>query len=403
MMGKKVFVCIFLLQIPLSDEIAHNCTIKLHVSSSLFADVKRVSHNHGGPHRISTNGAIGCTLLHCRSFAFILAVQGQRITQCLFGSTMWVGSDHVGRHRAGSSAVNLPRIEGMSRLRRHERSDWLASGKAAEGLDEGPREPPGAREWLHHRTNCAIKNRCYKGGCAAGGDREDGRALECRRAGNPGRRQHSWNRFSWTYRHARVPRMGEHVQEQRSGMFAGRTCLHWLIETDAVSETWRRIIQIIENVFHNAAAASSSWDLAAMAMVYWLTMHREIPSRAPRVHFVTSWNPMEFLLSRWTHPEFQPNLYSSRRFHSVRKSFPYLWSNLLTISILAISDIEGIPTQYSAEVLTHSSLQVIERALFDPRPYDSYSLSVPNNKFQCKLPFRSEFVRKSNSSFVQKV
>jgi len=68
-----------------------------------------------------------------------------------------------------------------------------------------------------------------------------------------------------------------------------------------------------------------------------------------------------------------------------------------------ISDIEGIPTQYSAEVLTHSSLQVIERALFDPRPYESYSLSVPNSKFQCKLPCRSEFVRKSNSSFVQKV
>lgn len=68
-----------------------------------------------------------------------------------------------------------------------------------------------------------------------------------------------------------------------------------------------------------------------------------------------------------------------------------------------ISDIEGIPTQYSAEVLTHSSLQVIERALFDPRPYDSYSLSVPQNKFYCNLPCRSEFVRSKNGSFVQKV
>lgn len=72
-------------------------------------------------------------------------------------------------------------------------------------------------------------------------------------------------------------------------------------------------------------------------------------------------------------------------------------------SILAISDIEGIPTQYSADVLTLSSLQVVERALFDPRPYETYSLSVPNNKFQCKLPCRSEFLRKSNSSFIQKV
>lgn len=73
------------------------------------------------------------------------------------------------------------------------------------------------------------------------------------------------------------------------------------------------------------------------------------------------------------------------------------------LSVSAISDVEGRPTQYSADVLTHSSLQVIEHALFDPRPYDSYSLSVPNSKFQCKLPCRSEFVRKNNSSFVQKV
>jgi hypothetical protein len=69
---------------------------------------------------------------------------------------------------------------------------------------------------------------------------------------------------------------------------------------------------------------------------------------------------------------------------------------------LAISDIDG-PTQYSAEVLTHSSLQQIERALFDARPFDSYNLSVPENKFYCNLPCRSEFIRTKNNSFVQKV
>lgn len=72
--------------------------------------------------------------------------------------------------------------------------------------------------------------------------------------------------------------------------------------------------------------------------------------------------------------------------------------------ITAISDSIGIPTQYSAEVLTHSSLQIIEKALFDPRPFESYSLSVPQNKFYCSLPCRSEFIRSSkNNSFVQKV
>lgn len=89
------------------------------------------------------------------------------------------------------------------------------------------------------------------------------------------------------------------------------------------------------------------------------------------------------------------------RLFSAEMNFNYNFHYFLTLA--AISDVEGIPTQYSAEVLTHSSLQVIERALFDPRPYETYSLSVPNNKFQCKLPCRSEFVRKSNSSFVQKV
>lgn len=56
-----------------------------------------------------------------------------------------------------------------------------------------------------------------------------------------------------------------------------------------------------------------------------------------------------------------------------------------------ISDEEGVPTQYSAEVLTSSALGVIERALYDSRPSETYCLSVPNPKFQVKLPCRSSF------------
>ncbi|KAL1390362.1 hypothetical protein quinque_000762 [Culex quinquefasciatus] len=56
-----------------------------------------------------------------------------------------------------------------------------------------------------------------------------------------------------------------------------------------------------------------------------------------------------------------------------------------------ISDEEGVPTQYSADVLTSSALGVIERAMYDTRPSESYCLSVPNAKFQVKLPCRSSF------------
>lgn len=59
--------------------------------------------------------------------------------------------------------------------------------------------------------------------------------------------------------------------------------------------------------------------------------------------------------------------------------------------VSAISDEEGVPTQYSAEVLTSSALGVIERALYDSRPSETYCLSVPNPKFQVKLPCRSSF------------
>jgi 3-hydroxybutyrate dehydrogenase len=36
----------------------------------------------------------------------------------------------------------------------------------------------------------------------------------------------------------------------------------------------------------------------------------------------------------------------------------------------ALSEIEGTPTQYSAEVLTQSALNVIDHALWDARPYN---------------------------------
>lgn len=44
------------------------------------------------------------------------------------------------------------------------------------------------------------------------------------------------------------------------------------------------------------------------------------------------------------------------------------------------------PTQYSAEVLTSSALNVIERALWDARPNRRYQLAAPNSKFQVRWP-----------------
>ncbi|CAO1396880.1 unnamed protein product [Diamesa hyperborea] len=70
----------------------------------------------------------------------------------------------------------------------------------------------------------------------------------------------------------------------------------------------------------------------------------------------------------------------------------------------SISDVEGLtgPQQYSADVLTSAALQVIERSLFDVRPHETYCLSVPNNKFQCRLPCRSESFR-LKQSLIHKV
>lgn len=52
----------------------------------------------------------------------------------------------------------------------------------------------------------------------------------------------------------------------------------------------------------------------------------------------------------------------------------------------------GAPTQYSAEVLTQSALEVIENALFDPRPEPRYHLAVPNSKLHAlKMTCRNSF------------
>lgn len=69
-----------------------------------------------------------------------------------------------------------------------------------------------------------------------------------------------------------------------------------------------------------------------------------------------------------------------------------------------ISEIEGAPTQYSAEVLTTSALTVIEHALFDLRPQERYQLAVPNSKFNLSLPCRSSFRFKMDvGNNIQKV
>lgn len=72
--------------------------------------------------------------------------------------------------------------------------------------------------------------------------------------------------------------------------------------------------------------------------------------------------------------------------------------------ILALSGDSNAPTQYSADVLTRSALEVIENALWDPRPEPRYQLAVPNSKLyalkmSCRNSFRS--ARKFNPSTIQ--
>lgn len=72
--------------------------------------------------------------------------------------------------------------------------------------------------------------------------------------------------------------------------------------------------------------------------------------------------------------------------------------------ILFFSDLTdeiGAPQQYSAEVLTTSALGVIERALWDQRPSEKYFLSVPNSKFNLRLPCSKSF--KKDKKKIQRV
>lgn len=68
-----------------------------------------------------------------------------------------------------------------------------------------------------------------------------------------------------------------------------------------------------------------------------------------------------------------------------------------------ISEAEGSPMQYSAEVLTSSALSVIENALWDPRPQERYELAAPNSKFNIALPCRSSFRLRTENKTIQRV
>ncbi|XP_037935583.1 uncharacterized oxidoreductase SAR2567 [Teleopsis dalmanni] len=67
---------------------------------------------------------------------------------------------------------------------------------------------------------------------------------------------------------------------------------------------------------------------------------------------------------------------------------------------------EGEPLQYTADILPPSSLQVIDRALWDFPPKERYQLVVPNSKYNFMLPCRSSFrltKLSDGASRVQKV
>lgn len=66
----------------------------------------------------------------------------------------------------------------------------------------------------------------------------------------------------------------------------------------------------------------------------------------------------------------------------------------------------GAPTQYSAEVLTRSALEVIENALWDPRPESRYHLAVPNSKLHaikmtCRNSFRGGKPKQQHRTMIQ--
>lgn len=63
-------------------------------------------------------------------------------------------------------------------------------------------------------------------------------------------------------------------------------------------------------------------------------------------------------------------------------------NNSLFSVFTAMSQVPGAPTQYTADVLSASALQVIERALWDYVPQQRYAL-LSHNKYQFTLPCRS--------------
>lgn len=88
-----------------------------------------------------------------------------------------------------------------------------------------------------------------------------------------------------------------------------------------------------------------------------------------------------------------------------RKFFGNLYktSNQLTVLISDVTDQSGAPTQYSAEVLTHRALGVIENALWDVCPNERYHLAVPYSKYSITKQCRSMYKKSNRVQTVQKV
>ena len=89
-------------------------------------------------------------------------------------------------------------------------------------------------------------------------------------------------------------------------------------------------------------------------------------------------------------------------FSIIKDFFVFFHANLNFFP--ALSGDANAPTQYSADVLTRSALEVIENALWEPRPSSRYHLSVPNSKLyalkmSCRNSFRS--ARKFNPTTIQ--
>lgn len=84
---------------------------------------------------------------------------------------------------------------------------------------------------------------------------------------------------------------------------------------------------------------------------------------------------------------------SEHQFHLVNNQFVFICNlNVKFVCFIGLSAEIGSPTQYSAEVLTRSALEVIENALWDPRPENRYQLAVPNSRLHAfKMTCRNSF------------